>query len=95
LRAPTSIPTLPTRPLTTAYATGLRAKEVVSVGIQDIDSSRMVIHVVNGKGGKQRYVMLSPKLRGILRAYRTIEKKTAHWLFPRQGGMKPLDPWGP
>ena len=77
--------------LTTAYATGLRAKEVVSVRIQDIDSSRMVIHVVNGKGGKQRYVMLSPTLLGILRAYWTIEKPR-HWLFPGQRGMKPLDP---
>src|SRR5262245_55063190 len=50
--------------LTTAYATGLRASEVVGLRICDIDSSRMVIHVVNGKGGKQRYVMLSPKLLG-------------------------------
>jgi integrase/recombinase XerD len=77
--------------LTTAYATGLRAKEVVSIRIQDIDRSRMVIHVVNGKGGKQRYVMLSPILLGILRAYWKIERP-CQWLFPGQGGMKPLDP---
>lgn len=77
--------------LTTAYATGLRAKEVLSVRIQDIDSSRMVIHVVHGKGAKQRYVMLSPILLGILRAYWKIERP-CHWLFPGQGGMKPLDP---
>ena len=77
--------------LTTAYATGLRASEVVGLRIQDIDSSRMVIHVVNGKGGKQRYVMLSPKLLGILRAYWKIEHP-CYWLFPGRGGSKPLDP---
>ena len=77
--------------LTTAYATGLRAKEVAALRIQDIDSSRMVIHVVHGKGGKQRYVMLSPMLLGILRAYWKIERP-CQWLFPGQGGMKPLDP---
>ncbi|HEY6369952.1 MAG TPA: tyrosine-type recombinase/integrase, partial [Candidatus Sulfotelmatobacter sp.] len=49
------------------------------------------IHVVHGKGGKQRYVMLSPKLLGILRAYWEIERPR-HWLFPGRGGEKPLDP---
>src|SRR5215471_386707 len=77
--------------LTTAYATGLRASEVTGLRICDIDSSRMVIHVVNGKGGKQRYVMLSPKLLGILRAYCAIERPR-HWLFPGRGDDKPLDP---
>jgi hypothetical protein len=51
--------------LTTAYATGLRASEVTGLCTHDIDSARMVIHVANGKGGKQRYVMLSPKLLGL------------------------------
>jgi integrase/recombinase XerD len=78
--------------LTTAYATGLRASEVVGLRIEDIDSSRMVIHVVNGKGGKQRYVMLSPKLLGILRAYWAIERPQRPWLFPGRAGDKPLDP---
>ena len=77
--------------LTTAYATGLRANEVVSVRIQDIDSSRMVIHIVHGKGGKHRYVMLPPMLLGILRAYWKIERPH-YWVFPGQGGVKPLDP---
>jgi site-specific recombinase XerD len=77
--------------LTTAYATGLRASEVVGLRNCDIDSARMVIHVANGKGGKQRYVMLSPKLLGILRAYWDIERPR-HWLFPGRGGEKPLDP---
>jgi integrase/recombinase XerD len=78
--------------LTTAYATGLRASEVVGLRIQDIDCSRMVIYVVNGKGGKQRYVMLSPKLLGILRAYWAVERPCRPWLFPGRGGDKPLDP---
>src|SRR5262245_55450909 len=52
----------------------------------------MVIHVVNGKGGKQRYVMLSPKLLGILRAYWDIERPCRPWLFPGRTGDKPLDP---
>jgi integrase/recombinase XerD len=68
-----------------------RANEVVGLRIQDIDSSRMVIHVVNGKGGKQWYVMLSPKLLGILRAYWAIERPRP-WLFPGRGGDKRLDP---
>src|SRR5215510_1357350 len=78
--------------LTTAYATGLRASEVVGLCTHDLDSSRMVIRVANGKGGKQRYVMLSPKLLGILRAYWDIERPRRPWLFPRRGGDKPLDP---
>jgi len=76
--------------LTTAYATGVRSSEVVWLRVQDIDSSRMTIHVANGKGGKQRYVMLSPTLLGILRAYWEIERPR-HWLFPGRGGEKPLD----
>lgn len=77
--------------LTTAYATGLRASEVLALRIHDIDSSRMVILVANGKGGKQRYVMLSPTLLGILRAYWDIERPRRPWLFPGFGGEKPLD----
>src|SRR5215472_13817485 len=78
--------------LTTAYATGLRASEVIWLRIEDIDSCRMVIHVTNGKGGKQRNVMLSPKLLGILRAYWDIERPRRPWLFPGRWGDKPLDP---
>ena len=78
--------------LTTAYATGLRASEVVGLCTHDIDKSRMVIRVANGKGGKQRYVMLSPKLLGILRAYWNIERPRRPWLFPGRSGEQSLDP---
>ncbi len=53
--------------LSVAYGAGLRASEVVSLKICDIDSANMVIRVEQGKGGKDRYVMLSPDLLALLR----------------------------
>jgi site-specific recombinase XerD len=55
--------------LTTCYAVGLRISETVHLKRSDIDSQRMVIRVDQGKGQKDRYVMLSPKLLETLRAY--------------------------
>ncbi len=64
-----AIPSLKSRTaLTTVYAAGLRVSEVVLLKIADIDSQRMVIRVEQGKGGKDRYVMLSPQLLRILAA---------------------------
>ncbi|MEZ0085222.1 integrase [Bradyrhizobium japonicum] len=77
-----AIPSLKSRiALTTVYATGLRVSEVVFLKIADIDSQRMVIRVEQGKGGRDRYVMLSPQLLKILRAYWRLTRPT-RWLFP-------------
>ena len=71
-----------------AYGAGLRASEVVSLQITDIDSERMVIRVEQGKGRKDRYVMLSPHLLDLLRAWWRQARPPA-WLFP---GRDPVDP---
>jgi integrase/recombinase XerD len=55
--------------LMTLYATGLRRAEVTRLQIKDIDTKRMVIHVLGGKGRKDRDVMLSPTLLDALREY--------------------------
>ena len=55
--------------LMAAYAAGLRVSEVVHLKVSDIDSQRMVIRVTQGKGSKDRYAMLSPRLLEILRLY--------------------------
>jgi integrase/recombinase XerD len=69
--------------LTTAYAAGLRIGEVARLKVEAIDSRRMLIHIVNGKGGKDRYAMLSPPLLEILRAY-WRRTRPSLWLFPGQ-----------
>lgn len=55
--------------LMTTYAGGLRVSEVVNLRIIDIDSQRMTLRIEQGKGRKDRYVMLSAKLLGVLRQY--------------------------
>jgi integrase/recombinase XerD len=69
--------------LATAYAAGLRVREVTRLKIASIDSARMLIHVEMGKGGKERYAMLSPRLLDILRAY-WRKARPSVWLFPGQ-----------
>jgi integrase/recombinase XerD len=67
--------------LTTCYAAGLRISEAIQLTISAIDSQRMVLRIEQGKGQKDRYVMLSPKLLEILRAWWKIHRPR-HWLFP-------------
>ena len=67
--------------LTTCYAAGLRISEAVRLTSPVIDSRRMVIRIAQGKGQKDRYVMLSPKLLAILRDWWRRERPTT-WLFP-------------
>ena len=75
--------------LETAYATGMRVGEVTRLLITDLDSGRMAIRVDQGKGRKDRYVMLSQSLLETLRAY-WRESKPKVFLFPGVGGKKPL-----
>ena len=74
--------------LTVCYAAGLRISEAVRLKASAIDSQRMVIRVEQGKGQKDRYVMLSPNLLEILRAYWKTARPT-EWLFP---GARPGQP---
>jgi site-specific recombinase XerD len=76
--------------LTTAYAAGLRVSEVVALKLRDIDSDRRVIRIENGKGGKERYVMLSAPLLGILRSYWRLARPSLY-LFPGRTENKPIE----
>jgi site-specific recombinase XerD len=75
--------------LTTAYGAGLRVSEVARLKVGDIDSRRMVIRVSHGKGGKDRYVMLSAQLLRILRAY-WRRARSPLWLFPGRDPDRPV-----
>ena len=67
--------------LSVAYGAGLRAAEVISLKVSDIDSKRMIIRVEQGKGRKDRYVMLSPSLLELLRVWWRAARPPG-WLFP-------------
>ena len=75
--------------LTTCYAAGLRVSEAVHLKPSAIDSQRMVIRVEQGKGQKDRYVMLSPRLLETLRNWWRTERPQ-HWLFPGKRADKPI-----
>ena len=68
--------------LMTTYGSGLRIGEVCRLRIDDIDSSRMLLHIRDGKGGRDRYSMLSPRLLEVLRIYWRAERPTGPYLFP-------------
>jgi integrase/recombinase XerD len=75
--------------LMTIYGTGVRVAEVTRLRRKDVDSKRMVVRVRQGKGGKDRVVMLSPVLLEQLRAYLRRERPS-EWLFPGSEPEKPL-----
>jgi site-specific recombinase XerD len=71
-----------------AYGAGLRVSEVVALKVSDIDSKRMTLRIEQGKGQRDRYVMLSPQLLEWLRDWWRAARPQA-WLFP---GMNPVNP---
>jgi site-specific recombinase XerD len=75
--------------LTTCYAAGLRISEAVRLKVTAIDSARMVVRVEQGKGRKDRYVMLSPVLLEILRSYWRAVRPN-EWLFPGIRDDRPI-----
>ncbi|MGI9323829.1 MAG: tyrosine-type recombinase/integrase [Pseudomonadales bacterium] len=80
--------------LSVAYGAGLRASEVCQLKVSNIDTERMIIHVEQGKGSRDRQAMLSPALLPLLRAWwregHRLGKMLPHgWLFP---GIDPVDP---
>jgi site-specific recombinase XerD len=80
--------------LSVAYGAGLRAGEVVSLRIVDVDSQRMTLRVQEGKGSKDRYAILSPVMLARLRTWYRIARAQGKmleggWLFP---GLNPVQP---
>ena len=75
--------------LSVAYGAGLRAAEVVSLNVSDIDSKRMLIRVEQGKGRKDRNVMLSPHPLDLLRAWWKAARPQG-WLFPGRDPVQPM-----
>src|SRR5947199_7821547 len=75
--------------LSVAYGAGLRVSEVVALKVGDIDSKRMIIRVEQGKGRKDRYVMLSPHLLELLRAWYKAARPQG-WLFPGRDRVQPM-----
>ena len=72
-----------------AYGAGLRVSEVANLKVSDIDSKRMLIRVEQGKGKKDRYAMLSPRLLAVLRDYWSVVRPKV-WLFPGRDPVMPI-----
>lgn len=75
--------------LSVAYGCGLRVSEIANLKVADIDSARMLIRVDQGKGRKDRFVMLSPDLLDLLRAWWRMTRSRG-WLFPGQQPVQPI-----
>jgi integrase/recombinase XerD len=80
--------------LSVAYGAGLRANEVATLKVGDVDSTRMTLRIQQGKGGKDRYAMLSPVMLERLRTWWRVARAQGKmldggWLFP---GLNPVEP---
>ena len=75
--------------LSVAYGAGLRVSEVANLKVSDIDSQRMTLRVEQGKGQRDRYVMLSPQLLELLRDWWWAARPQV-WLFPGQNPVNPM-----
>ncbi len=64
------------------YGAGLRIQEAVELKVENIDAARMMLHIENGKGHKQRLVKMSPALLKVLRTYWRTTRPGNYWLFP-------------
>jgi site-specific recombinase XerD len=73
----------------TAYGAGLRLNEICHLRVGDIDSDRMTIRVEQGKGAKDRYTLLSPRLLAELRRYWVAQRPKA-WLFTARDPERPI-----
>jgi integrase/recombinase XerD len=80
--------------LSAAYGAGLRVSEVVSLKVSDIDSSRMLLKIEQGKGRKDRFAMLSPVLLEPLRDWYRIARP-AVWEFPGRDRASSTAPFMP
>jgi integrase/recombinase XerD len=77
--------------LSVAYGAGLRVSEVANLKVSDIDSGRMTLRVEQGKGQRDRYVMLSPQLLELLRDWWRAARPQV-WLFPGRNPINPITP---
>ena len=78
--------------LMTAYSAGLRVRELVNLKIADIDAARMTLRVKQGKGGKDRYAILSQKLHGAAPVLETLP--AFDLAFPEPSQERPVEPRG-
>jgi len=76
----------------TLYGSGLRISEACALQVAQLDSQRMLIHVQRGKGNKDRYVMLSPRLLDALRLYWKQTRPPGPYLFPGKIPTQPITP---
>lgn len=76
--------------LMVAYGAGLRVSEICRLQAADIDSEQMLLHIRDGKGGKERLVPLSPRMLAALRRYWVKVRPPGAWLFPGRESETPI-----